>query len=677
MQKADGKTVLGDFTAGHFSYAGITSSFSVREGKFQVSTDGPDGKLHDYPVPYTFGVHPLQQYLIPFPGGRMQALSIAWDVDRTRWFHLYPEERIAHGDELHWTGAAMNWNHMCADCHSTGLRKNYQEAADRFDTRWSEISVGCEACHGPGSTHSADPSKRLAAPLDERRDITWTRAAGSATATRSKPRTTDHEIEVCAQCHARRGQIADGYRAGDEFLDYYRPALLTTPLYHADGQQREEVYEWGSFLQSRMYAAGVTCSDCHEPHGGKLRAQGNAVCTRCHAAQKFDLPAHHHHAAGSAGAQCVNCHMPTTTYMVIDTRRDHSIRLPRPDESVALGTPNACNACHAQRDAKWAAAQVKAWYGHEPQGYQHFAAAFAAAHAGAIGATARLRGVAGDATQPAIVRATALSELDVNLNAATLAGVRAGLKDSSPLVRLGALGTLTDAPVDLRVREVAPLLSDPMRAIRIEAANLLADAGAGAGTGSGLPAAFARATAEYLAAQRFNGDRADARTNLGSFEARRGDVPAGERELRRAIAVDPHFVPAYANLADLYRSLGREAEAQRILREGLERSPRAAVLHYALGLALVREKRSDEALKELAQGAKLEPANARFAYVYAVALDSFGHGEEALATLARARAAHPADTEILEALADLERKRGDEKKAQQYAEELHKVVAEQ
>ena len=389
MQKADEKTVLGNFNGATFGYAGTVSTFARRDGKYVVSTDGPDGKLHDYSVPYTFGVAPLQQYLVPFSDGRFQALPIAWDDAGHRWFHLHPKERITHGDELHWTGPSMNWNYMCADCHSTSLRKNFDDRTGRFDTRWSEISVGCEACHGPGSAHlawtrashesryAADATKGLAAHLDERRNVSWVRAPGKVTAARSKPRITDREIEVCAQCHARRGQIAGGYSAGDAFLDFYRPAVLTSPLYHADGQQRDEVYEWGSFLQSRMYAAGVTCSDCHEPHGGKLRAQGNGVCTRCHAAEAFDAPAHHHHKSGSAGAACANCHIPTTTYMVVDPRRDHSIRLPRPDESMALGTPNACNKCHAQRDAAWAAAQMKSWYGHESRGFQHFAAAFA------------------------------------------------------------------------------------------------------------------------------------------------------------------------------------------------------------------------------------------------------------------------------------------------------------
>ena len=427
MAQASDQSVLGNFNNAKFTYAGVTSTFFKRDGKFFVNTDGRDGKLADYEIKYTFGVSPLQQYLIEFPDGRLQALSIAWDArpkaeGGQRWFHLYPNERINHNDELHWTRPAQNWNFMCADCHSTDIRKNYDPAADRFQTRWAEISVGCEACHGPGSNHVAwakseslalqrgekanRTDKGLTARLDERRGVVWNVNASSGNAVRSQARAAEHEIEVCAQCHARRGQITEGYEAGKPFLDYYRPALLTTPLYHADGQQREEVYNWGSFLQSKMYGSGVTCSDCHNPHSGKLRAEGNTLCATCHLPGKYDTAAHHHHKPGSAGAACVGCHMPTTTYMVIDPRRDHSLRVPRPDLSVKLGTPNACNNCHTNRDARWAATQVNKWYGHDPQGYQRFAAAFAAAGADALDAQKQLRAIAADASHPAIARAT-------------------------------------------------------------------------------------------------------------------------------------------------------------------------------------------------------------------------------------------------------------------------------
>ena len=711
MQEVTERTVLGNFSNAKFSYAGITSTFFKRDGKFLVNTDGRDGKLADYEIKYTFGVSPLQQYLIEFPDGRLQALSIAWDArpkkeGGQRWFHLYPKERITHEDELHWTRPAQNWNFMCADCHSTDLRKNYDPATDKFQTRWAEISVGCEACHGPGSRHlqwtvtqspplpkggkggfesaaeiplnppfskGEESSKGLNARLDERRGITWNQNATTGNAARSQPRANEREIEVCAQCHARRAQIAEGYEAGKPLLDYYRPALLTSPLYHVDGQQRDEVYNWGSFLQSKMYANGVTCSDCHDPHSGKLRAEGNAVCATCHQSSRYDAPVHHHHKPGSAGAACVGCHMPITTYMVVDPRRDHSLRVPRPDLSVKFATPNACNGCHSNRDARWAAAQVMTWYGHDPQGYQHFAAAFSARAAGALDAQGQLRAIATDASHPAIVRATALAQLNASDSQRGLETIAEGLRDHNQLLRLAALQSLANAPLAARVSLAAPFLSDSLKAVRIEAVSLLAPVPPDQ-LNAEQRAAFERARAEYVASQRYNADRAEARVNLGTFYANRGEAAKAEEEIKAAIRLEPLFIPAYVNLADVYRARDRDAEGERILREGLKIAPKSAMLHHALGLALVRMKRTDAALAELERATVLEPGNGRFAYVYAVALHSTGKADAAIVKLKKALADHPNDRDILEALSSFHTARGDNVQAKKYADRLRKIT---
>ena len=371
MQPATAATVRGDFRNARVTAGGVTSTFSRRGEDFVVRTDGPDGKLADYRVTWTFGVFPLQQYLVDFPDGRKQALPLAWDTrpkadGGQRWFHLYPDERIDHRDPLHWTRSQQNWNFVCADCHATNLRRNYDAATDRFATTWSEANVACEACHGPGSNHVAWAEHRpgsetwrahgLPIALDERRDVSWT--PSPTVPARSRPLASHREVETCAVCHARRRPLGlDGNPTG-RLLDTHVPALLEPGLYEVDGQQRDEVYTWGSFVQSKMYARGVTCSDCHEPHGGKLRAPGNAVCTQCHAAATYDVAAHHHHGEGSPPSACVACHMPTRTYMVVDPRHDHGMRVPRPDLSIADGTPNACNGCHADRDASFGRKQT-------------------------------------------------------------------------------------------------------------------------------------------------------------------------------------------------------------------------------------------------------------------------------------------------------------------------------
>ena len=681
MQHASADTVLGNFNNAKFRYNGVESTFFQRDGKYFVRTDGADGKLADFEIQYTFGIMPLQQYLIPFPDGRMQALSIAWDSrpkeqGGQRWFHLYPNEKVDHRDELHWTKRSQNWNFMCADCHSTDVNKNYDAAADKFNTTWKEISVGCEACHGPGSAHiawagskSSDASLGLTVRLNERAGVQWKEDAGSGNVVRSVPRDKDTEIDVCAQCHARRSQIADHYHAGLPFQDFYRPSLLTPDLYYADGQQRGEVYKWGSFLQSRMYHAGVTCSDCHEPHAGKLRAQGNSVCMACHQAAKYEATTHHHHAGTGAGTRCVDCHMPTTNYMVVDPRHDHSMRIPRPDLTVAQGTPNACNGCHAKNNAKWAVETMMRWYGHRPQGFQNYAGAFAFDEQGSAEAGPSLAQLAGDISQPAIARATALEDLASYPGRASVEAARSGLHDSDALVRRASAGTLAMLPPAQRLPLLAPLLDDPIRTVRTEAANTLADAMQAATPEQ--RAAFDRAAAEYEATQRYNFDRPEARASLGNFYARRGRFDEAKVQLRSSIALDQEFVPGYVNLADLLRAQSLDAEGERVLRDGLKHVPRSAALHHALGLALVRQGRNTQALAELQLAAILAPSDARYAYVYAVGLHSAGKMQAAIAELDRALAIRPDDRDLLVAAASFRQEKGDAAGARKYGKRLY------
>ena len=674
MREATESSVAGDFAHRKFEHGGSAFTFFKRDGKFFVRTDGPDAKPADFEIKYTFGVEPLQQYLVELPGGRLQALTTAWDTVAKRWFTLYPGEKLPVGDELHWTGRMQNWNFMCADCHSTDLRKQYDASANTFATTWSEIHVGCESCHGPGSNHlawaqrrDADPGKGLTVALDERAGATWSLDAKTGNAARSRSRDTDKEIEVCAQCHSRRAQIGEGYHAGKPFLDYYLPALLTPPLYYADGQQRDEVYNWGSFLQSRMYRHGVTCGDCHEPHSAKLRVEGNALCAQCHSAEKYDSAKHHFHQASSPGARCVNCHMPETNYMVVDPRRDHSMRVPRPDLTVTLGVPNPCNRCHDKNDAKWAADTVRKWYGHDAQGMQSFALTFRNAELGKPAAGASLAAVAGDASQSPIARASALDRL--HGDPASVDAARGAARNSNPLLRLAAANVADLLPPADRIAIAGTLLTDPLRAIRIEAANALAGATQDQ-LGPEQRAAWQRAADEYVASQRYNADRPEARTNLGSFYARLGRYDDASAEFRAALKLDPHYVPAYVNGADALRQQGREEDAVRTLRDGIAAVPGNASLHHALGLAYVRAKQRPEALLELSRAAQLAPDSARYTYVYAVALNSFGQGPAAIRLLERATVRWPDDRDMLLALITMERDAGRKDEARKAAEVL-------
>ncbi len=654
MQPATDETVLGDFEDRGFDHAGEQFRFFRREGGFFVHALGPDAEPADFEVAYTFGVEPLQQYLIRLPRGRFQALSVAWDTRPVaqggqRWFHLFPEERNAPGDPFHWTGNYQTWNHMCAECHSTDLKKRFDAETDSYATTWAEIDVGCEACHGPGSRHVA----WAAAPEGPPSGLVVDFANADSR----------QQVDACARCHSRRHRVSPDDERGRPLLDDFMPASLRPGLYHPDGQILDEVYVYGSFLQSPMYAQGVGCVDCHDPHSLSLRADGNQLCGQCHrvggnprfpslASKDYDQREHHFHESGSPGAQCVSCHMPERTYMQIDSRRDHSFRVPRPDLSVKLGTPNACNDCHADRDANWAADTVTEWTGPSGRmGSAHFAEAFRAGSGGAVEAVPALASIAADPTAPAIVRASALELLGA-FGPSTAPTHVAATRDDDPLVRAVATRGLAFLEPERRAAAGVPLLRDPIRAVRVEAGRVLASLSPDLLTASARAAREA-ALAEYVATQRAEADTPSAQLNLAVLEAQRGQAERAVAAYLAALELDPDFFPGRANLAILYSELGDSAAAERLLREGIARDPDQGEFHYSLGLVLAEGGRFESAAGHIGRAAELMPDRARVHYNHGLALQRSGRQAEAEAAHRRAAERAPRDAEIVYALAAL------------------------
>jgi Tfp pilus assembly protein PilF len=683
MQTVAPSTVLGDFSHAGFTKDGVASTFYKQGNEFFVRTDGPDGKLRDYQVAYTFGIYPLQQYLILFPGGRLQSLGLAWDSrpkvqGGQRWFSLYQNQKIPYTDPLHWTGRDQTWNFMCADCHSTDLRANYDLAEDSYSTTWSEINVSCEQCHGPGSKHVAwaraggKTSGADGLLVDLRTpNGTWTFLKNSdATKHWTGQQRLHTEIETCAPCHSRRRPITSHYQPGDKFLDSYEPTLLDEGVYYADGQILAEDYEYGSIVQSKMYRNGVTCSDCHDPHSGKLRLPTlNATCGQCHSLAKFDSPSHHHHKPGSSAAECVSCHMPAHTYMVVDARRDHSFRVPRPDLSVQFGTPNACNDCHHEKSARWAAKAVDRWFGPVRDDSSQFAEAIDAGRRDTIQGGRLLSSLIVDPRKPAIARATALTLIPEYLNAATISSVRMALGDSNALLRAAAVRALEPLSFEERAAMAGPLLADPVRIVRIDAARMLAGAPPNLLPGSQKPL-LDHAISELVASENASAQRPESHLNLSLVYAQMRRYADAENELRTALRLNPKFVPAMVNLADLYRAQNQDSVAEEWLEKAIAIAPNAAGAVHALGLLKIRQKQYPQALALLARAVALDPSNARYNYVYAVALHSTGERMKAISVLELTHKRHPADRDVIEALIAYERDSGNAAVAMEYAKQL-------
>ncbi len=687
MDVPDDSTVLGDFDNATFTQHGITSRFTKNHDGYFVRTEGEDGKLHDYRISYVFGYRPLQQYLIQFPGGKLQTLPLCWDSrpkesGGQRWFHIYGNERIPPRDILFWTRIAQNWNYMCAECHSTNLLKNYDRQERKYATSWTDISVACEACHGPGSEHvawantiskggkpEAGELMGLTVRLKDPDRGTWTMDVKTGNSTRTTPLKSDVLLETCARCHVRRSQLREPYVPGQPLMTTHLPSLLEEHLYFADGQIMDEVYEYGSYKQSKMYQRGVICSDCHEPHSMKVFALDNTLCYRCHLAEKFGARDHHFHNPDSTGASCIDCHMPTRTYMGVDVRRDHSYRIPRPTFTERFGVPNTCNACHPGKSVRWATQFMTKWYGRKGLDTAHYAAALHAGRTGSPDAPDLLAGLAGDRGAPAIVRATSLSMLQRYPGEVAAGAIRRALIDGEPLLRLGAVQALSVLPPAERFYQAKHLLRDELLAVRVEATGALLDVPL-----TSLPAEgqdlLEKAIAEYRSVQEFNADHPSAHMNLGNMALRNRDFVTAEAEYRAAIDMEPAFMLTYVNLADLYRVKGEEQKGEQVLNDALKMNPDFADAHYALGLLMVRQKRASEGLSHLKRASELRSDEPNYAYAYAIGLNSTGSAAGAVSVLEEALKKHPYSRDILLALVTIQRDRGNQEEALRHATSL-------
>lgn len=492
MMVATDSTVLGDFNDVTYTADGVTSTFFKRDGKFYINTEGHDGKNEDFEVKYTFGFSPLQQYLVEAPRGRMQVPRVSWDAKQQRWYHQYPGQKIHHHDWLHWTGGAQNWNTMCASCHSTDLKRNYDEATDSFATTWSNVTVTCESCHGPGKSHADFMASDAYAQ--------GKRIAGNLL--HSHKGLNNVEIaSTCVRCHSRRSEFSDNPTESYEALDNYLPALPIPDLYYPDGQIKDEVYVYGSFTQSKMYKRGVKCTNCHQPHTEQLLEPGNMLCRQCHD-PKYDSEAHTFH-SGADAPSCVSCHMPTRTYMGNDVRHDHSFRVPRPDQSVEYGTPNTCTACHTNKSDAWAAAAVVRWYG--PERGPHYSDRLLAGTRQDQASLNALLDLYGDTATPVVIRATAMHYIAGLPHARSVEALRKALRDPSAQVRQESVAGLGNFPPEQWVNDVAPLLSDPVRAVRMEAASALSTVPAELMRPT-WQAAFKPAYAEFMAFMHYQSD---------------------------------------------------------------------------------------------------------------------------------------------------------------------------
>lgn len=620
MMEADANSVLADFNT-TFKNQGVTSRFYTNDNKFYVHTEGQGGEYNDYEIIYTFGVSPLQQYIVEFPKGKFQCLRTAWDTEKQVWFDLYPDMKVVHDEWIHWTKGGLSWNIMCSDCHSTLVKKNYNPVKDSYNTSFSIINVSCEACHGPGKEHVAITESDAYKNNPDTTQYIGELDMGKYTLPKQM-------VDDCARCHSLRTQHTEFYDHEGTYMDHYAPDLLRDGIYFADGQILGEVYVYGSFIQSKMYALNVKCNDCHNVHSLDLKFKGNDLCLQCHVPEKYNAKSHHFHEINTDASECINCHMPGRTYMGNDFRRDHSFRVPRPDLSAKYGVPNTCNesGCHADQSPEWAAKAVKEWYG--PERAKHFSDALAFGRTRQPEAIPGLIDLAIDKMQPAIARSTAIMYLGETVDQNAFQAITSLLNDGDPLVRYTSARSIEVLPPQNKAQLLAPLLVDDIRSVRISALGSLV--GVPKNLMSNLDQAnYDNVFKEYWTGVQLRSDFPGGQMEIAQYYEKTGNASLAEQAYVRAIEIDSYYNPARINLAGMYYGQERFKEAETLFKKVIELEPAYGQAYYSLGLLYAEQNNMLEAVEYLKQATEKMDFNDRVSYNYGLILQRLGKRAEA------------------------------------------------
>ncbi|MDO6560742.1 multiheme c-type cytochrome [Paraglaciecola chathamensis] len=682
MQDATKDSVLGDFADTDVEFHNIKTRFFVENGHYKITTNNKQNKVQTFDVPYTFGFYPLQQYLVDVGEGKLQAFNIAWDSRSKeeggqRWFHLQPIEKITSEHPFFWQRHFQNWNSRCADCHTTNLKRNFEPKTNSFDTQFSEVNVACESCHGPAEQHvklaKSDSLNKdnsgFSQLLPAVKNFAFSPNNPIAHAD-SKP--NNSEINVCARCHSLRTplshpfSVADAKQPQQSFVDDNRLEWIRAPFYNVNGSINEEVFVAGSFMQSKMQHAGVTCSNCHNAHTGKVKIQGNGLCLQCHQAETFNSPEHHHHTPQTGGAMCVNCHMPEKTYMGVDDRRDHSFTIPDISFHTASSEPQACLACHDKEDKHWRAASQKVWGSNAKVNTWQTARQHVQVGApqGLVEAIAFIQ----DPSNSRLRQASLLADLNQYRSQQGVDIAIENLESDNTLLRRAAVESLNILSPQARWQVLSPKLSDPSKSVRFEMANLLMDS-----VGQLSRADKAKLMPlldEYREMLKLNADSPITQLAIGNLNLNLGDLAGAEQAYLTAYKIEPSYIPVLIQISEFYRQQGQDEKGAGYLAKALKVEPNNAHANHALGLFKIRQKQYGAALVNLKIAAHSGEAIPSFAYIYAVALDHQGHTNVAITELEHAHQSWPDEIEVLNALISYLKKSGKPEKAKQYESKL-------
>ena len=673
----------------------------VLAGKYRFLADvqkgvviehGPEGEK-SYPMAQTMGGKNVFYFLTPLERGWLQVLPVAYDVRRHEWFDTTASAMRHFGDRrdeaLYWKDRPLTFNTSCFSCHVSQLSKNYDLKSDSYHTTWAEPGINCETCHGPSAGH-VELFRHLPTTQPAPADIKLIVVSKM---------TTEQRNATCAPCHAKMSPVTMNFAPGDRYFDHFDLAGFENADFYPDGRDLGENYTYTQWRLSPCAKSGqLDCIHCHTSSGRyrfKDSATPNAACLPCHAKTVQDAPAHTHHKAGTAGNECIACHMPMTEFARMK-RSDHSMRPPTPAATLLYNSPNACNLCHTNKDAAWSDKLVREW---RKRDYQkpvlERAALISAARKQDWKKLPDILAYLASTTREEIHTASLVRLLANCPSDDKWPVLRKLITDPSPLVRASVAEALGERPDQANTAALVKATGDDYRLVRVRAATALANV-PDASLSEDQRRQMRGAMAELIDSMRSRPDDMSSHYNLANFYMSRGQaadavtefetatrlVPEAlppyvnaalaynalgqndkaEASLRRALSLDPTNAAANLNLGMLLAEVGKMPEAEQAFRAVFKADPKSAQAAYNLGIMLAKDQ-PEEALTWSSRAAELRPDNPQYGYTYAFYLYRAGQIDEALKAIRRVRQRFPAHEDSMQLEGQLrqeqERRRSD------------------
>ena len=654
----------GDVTIGKDRYR---AEIGDREG--WIRQQGPGGEKK-YPIEHVLGGKNVYYFLTPLDRGRLQVLPLAYDVHKKSWYDVassgvrhFPDRR---DEALHWTDRMFTFNTTCFNCHVSQLRTNYDLAADTYRTTWAEPGISCESCHGPAGEHVRVMEAGETGKTSKEIKII-----------RTKEFTPAQMNDMCATCHAKLVPMSTSFLPGQKFFDHFDLICLEHADFYPDGRDLGENYTFTSWLMSPCATAGkLDCNHCHTP-SGRMRFAGkesNRQCLPCHTEQVEKAAEHSRHEAGTKGSECVSCHMPMTRFAAMN-RSDHSMLPPAPAATLAFKSPNACNACHADKDAKWSDEWVRKWHAKDYQAevlrrgrlidaarkgeWKQLPEMLAELGtvpdlAGTVRSTVAKSGLSPSAELrkrgDAVYKASLVRLLRGCPDGRQWPVLRGLLKDPSPLVRSSAASALSDRLTPASVAALLAATDDDSRLVRIRAALALASVPSKEVTDEKQRKNLARATDEFFTAMTARPDDWSSYANVGNFCMERREYAAAVKQFETAYKLEPRQIGPMVNAAVAYSNLKQNAKAEQSLRRALEHEPDNAAVNFNLGLLLGEKNDLPGAEAALRKAVKADPQMAQAAYNLGLVLAHRDKLDEAIEWCEKAQQLRPGEPRYVQAL---------------------------